>query len=461
MFIGRSKELAYLEEKYQENNFQLGIVFGRRRIGKTSLVNEFVKGKSTIYVQGSSGTFKDNLCLFSYAIEDYEGSPEGYCYPTFKSLLEKVLSLNQQKRLILVIDEFPFLATETNVLSDLQFFIDHTAKGSNIFILLTGSSMGMMEKIMSYESPLYKRNTFQLKVDELPMQEALQFFPKTISEDDVVDYLSVFGTNPFYLSCLNFNRSFDDNIQALLYNRFSPLFGLPDDLLLLEVREPSVYVSLLASVALGFVSLKDIASHMGMSAPTDLSPYLSNLMALDLLEKERNFGSLTKGNHYQIKDRFFNFYYRFLHFDKETIYASGSLYYEKQKEAIHLYLAKEFETFSRKFLRFADQKGLLDHFYGHDCTYIGTSLLLKRSLEIDAVFYDDSSVLLCEDKDCKAPVSKEVPEHLLESGKAEIFGPYKKQYMVLAKHGFDESCREYQNQIKMLNLKQMMSLLGW
>lgn len=167
MFVGRKKELKKLNTMYESEAFEMAVFYGRRRVGKTTLINEFCKNKKSIYFVGLESTEKENLKSFSKEV--WKATQPGTEMPPFQdfgSLFEYVAGMAEKERIILVIDEYPYLAAAYPAVSSiLQACIDHKMKNSKLFLILCGSSMSFMEhQVLGYKSPLYGRRTAQFKI---------------------------------------------------------------------------------------------------------------------------------------------------------------------------------------------------------------------------------------------------------------------------------------------------------
>ena len=177
MFVGRKKELKKLNSMYERKTFEMAVFYGRRRVGKTTLINEFCKDKKTIYFVGLESTEKENLQSFSREVwrvtqQDTDMPP----FRDFSSLFEYIAKLAEGERIILVIDEYPYLAAAAPAVSSvLQACIDHKMKNGQLFLILCGSSMSFMEhQVLGYKSPLYGRRTAQFKITPFDFWEARQ-----------------------------------------------------------------------------------------------------------------------------------------------------------------------------------------------------------------------------------------------------------------------------------------------
>ena len=167
MFIGRERELDALEKLYTSDKFEFVAIYGRRRVGKTALINQFIKNKKAIYFMGVESNAKQNLENFSKSIIEYSSGIETETsFFSFQAALEYVFKLAEKERLILAIDEYPYVARSSKSLaSTLQLLIDKYKDSSKLMLILCGSSMSYMEDhVLAYKSPLYGRRTAQMKI---------------------------------------------------------------------------------------------------------------------------------------------------------------------------------------------------------------------------------------------------------------------------------------------------------
>ena len=182
MFYCREKELSDLNRRYSEGKFECAIVYGRRRVGKTALINEFCKNKPTIFFSALNATSGENLEALSGAIyeKDHKYGASAPVYKSFDDALSDITRMAEEERLIFVIDEYPYLAkAEQSISSRLQHIIDHRWQNGKLFLILCGSSMSFMEnQVLGYESPLYGRRTAQYKIEALTYREITVFNPQ-------------------------------------------------------------------------------------------------------------------------------------------------------------------------------------------------------------------------------------------------------------------------------------------
>ena len=230
MFIGREKELSSLETLYANKEFQCAVIYGRRRVGKTTLINRFIEDKNAIFYMAMEGTAEENLRGLSKALLQQQINPgqksgdqliiypEVNNLPSYSDYESLLLSIDQicmrketEERLVLVIDEYPYLAVSYPAISPLlQKHIDQCWKNSSLFLILCGSSMSFMEQqVLGYKSPLYGRRTAQYKIQPFDFFEAREMLKSFSYEEQAILY-GVTGGIPEYLSRIQQEKSLVD-----------------------------------------------------------------------------------------------------------------------------------------------------------------------------------------------------------------------------------------------------------
>ena len=317
MFIGRKNELQQLNTLYKQNRFQCVIIYGRRRVGKTTLINEFIKDKDAVYFTGIESTAKDNLESFSRSIAALNNTNTNNAplYKDFRSALTEIDALAQSRKIVLVIDEYPYLARSYRPISSLlQELIDTKFKNNtNLFIILCGSSMSFMEKqVLGYQSPLYGRRTAQFHIKPFTFYESAAYYKNFSSEDLAVIY-GVTGGIPLYMSFISDILSLKDNIINTFLTPSGYMYEEPFNLLNQELREPSMYNAIIRAVATGSSRISEIASKVGIENATATN-YIDKLIELGIIEKEIPAGTAGKSRKsvYSIKDGMFRFWYKFI-----------------------------------------------------------------------------------------------------------------------------------------------------
>jgi len=342
-FVDRKRELEALERLYRERA-RLVVVYGRRRVGKTALLRKFLEGKRGIYFLCSQRGYEKDLERFSEEVGAVFGLPL-----KFRDFEEAFKFLASQGRLAVVFDEFPYLIEAYRpIVSVFQRIIDLLLEGSEVTLILAGSSVGMMEReVLSYKSPLYGRADGLLKVKPFGFFDMVEWYGRNFEE--LVRLYGVTWGVPRYMELLR-----DGGDEEIIRNFFEPtafLFNEARLLLMEELRSPTVYSQIIEAIALGRTRLSEIASYAMMEAK-DLPAYLRVLADLGIVKRvvpvtERR----AKRGIYTIEDEYFRFYHRFVspHYEEiESLNPEPAI--EDFKANFNRYLGFTFEKVAREFL---------------------------------------------------------------------------------------------------------------
>ena len=321
MFIDRETELSALNAISNRRGAQFVVVYGRRRVGKTTLLVEWAKRSGLRHLYWVAARESPVLLLrtFSQSIYNYAHPTQPadplFTYPTWEMALREAALLAAQERLILIIDEFPYLAEANQALpSLLQNAWDHAFKSTQIILVLAGSQIGMMVDLLGYRAPLYGRATAQLGLKQLPFRAVRQFFPRYTAEQCVAVY-AILGGIPAYLERFSDTISLAANVREQILSTTSifqhePMFLLQD-----EVREPANYLAVIRAIGEGAHTLDEIALQAGL-AKNHVSTYLTRLQDLTFVERQVPAtlakGKRTTQGRYVLTDAYLRFYYRFL-----------------------------------------------------------------------------------------------------------------------------------------------------
>lgn len=440
MFIGRKHEIDELERLYIQNTFQCIIIWGRRRVGKTTLINEFVKDKETIFFTGIESSYKDNLEGFSRSIASLNSNNVEHApvYQSFQHALDAVYDLAKKRHIVLVIDEYPYLARSYRPISSLlQKAIDLQFKNSNLFVILCGSSMSFMEKqVLGYQSPLYGRRTGQFKIKPFTFYEVRDYYPDMNMYDLAVLY-GITGGIPQYMACMDASFSLQKNIEASFLSTSGYMYEEPHNLMKQELREPAVYNAIIKAIATGSSKESEIASKAGLDAGK-LGAYVEKLLELGIVERETPAGSKnSRKTIYNIKDGMFRFWYTFV--------PAAMLFIQRNRSdrawnivEKHLsdYMGKTFEMICMDYLwEIYDELPVAYEEFGR---WWGTNPVLRREEEIDIVAFAGDQAIIGECKWRNEKVDADVLHLLMERSKLL---PYKEYYyMIFSKVGFTDRC---------------------
>jgi len=318
-FVDRIKELKTLNEQYARGESSLVIVYGRRRVGKTALITEFLKDKKdTLYFLVTEESEKQNLNYFKRQVADYTGNEllktaEVDWQTVFKILVE----YKTGSKKIIVIDEFQYIGESNSAFpSVMQKVWDTLLKDGNVMLILCGSLISLMKKqTLEYSSPLYGRRTAQIKLKQIPFGNYHEFFDGK-SDDELLPFYAVTGGVPKYIETFAKSSDVFEGIANSVLNTQSYLYEEPYFLLQKEVSEIGSYFSLIKAIAFGNRKLADIAGVLGVKQ-TSLTKYLKVLSDLDLVEREvpvtEAMPEKSKSGLYKISDNFIAFWFKFVY----------------------------------------------------------------------------------------------------------------------------------------------------
>ena len=354
-FYCREDELRKLNKRYAGGQFECIVIYGRRRVGKTALINEFCKDKPTIFFSALNTTGKENLEALSRSIMSFE-RPDSESVPEFSSYdaaLNELTSLSKEKRIVFVIDEYPYLAKAKPAISAmLQHIIDHRWAESRMFLILCGSSMSFMEnQVLGKESPLYGRRTGQFKIEPLDYKETAVFHPDLFAEDHSLVY-GITGGVPHYINKLDIRGSVDEALLDNFFDRSSYLYEEPGNLLKQELREPAIYNAIIKAIAEGASRMNEIKMKVGEENSL-ISKYLKTLIDLGIVRKETPVTEKpVKKTIYLLADNFFRFWYRFVPVNMSAIDSGRivKIYPHAIKQYLPDYMGLIFEKMCQDYL---------------------------------------------------------------------------------------------------------------
>ncbi|PXX50286.1 hypothetical protein DFR60_112149 [Hungatella effluvii] len=442
MFIGRERELQKLNSMYAGNTFEFAVFYGRRRVGKTTLITEFIKNKHAIYYMASEGTQKENLAGLSRAVlQDNLGIGVDTAFRDFSALLDYIDTICNDRQLILAVDEYPYLAASCPAISSLiQKHIDQCWKNSRLFLILCGSSMSFMEyQVLGYKSPLYGRRTAQFKIHPFTYFESRAMLDVYPAEEQAVLY-GVTGGIPEYLSRLNLKKSMDENIVELFFQESGRLFEEPVNLLKQELKEPATYHSMISAIAGGASRLNEIAVKTGLES-SGCSNQMMNLISLGIVRKETPVTEDGAGRKtlYRLEDNMFLFWYRFVRPNISSIVRGNGegIYEHVVKPELNDFMGRVFEEICHQYLYLPNVYSKLPCFFGEIGRWWGNNPKEKKQEEIDIMAVQGNIALFGECKWRNTKVSPNVLETLLR--RSELFHYQEKQYVIFSKSGFEQA----------------------
>ena len=352
-FVDRVEELGILEKRYQSNKPEFLIIYGRRRIGKTELIKQFAKDKNHFYFLARKEPIELEVDRFRKKISEkfdmYLEETKDF-ETLFKQILEKI---DASQKFIFLIDEFPYLIEAYKpILSIFQHMWDELLNDKNVFLVLTGSSVSMMEtEVLGYKSPLYGRRTGQLKIEPIKISYLKEFLLHYKTEDLLKTYGAVGGI-PFYLKEFNSKKSFLQNILDTFFNKSNILYQEAEILLKEELREPNTYFNILKAMIDGATKLSEISTKSLVDI-TNINKYISVLETLKLVRKDYPITQPAKPRNfiYKVNDNYFKFWLSYVYPYKEEIEEKPESMVEIVKTDYQRYMGPIFEEIIKRQIR--------------------------------------------------------------------------------------------------------------
>lgn len=452
MFIGRERELASLNEFYEKDGIGMTVIYGRRRIGKSTLITEFVKDKKTIFYTATKVGKNRNLELFSRQVVDlFMPGVENISFNTIEAVFDFIDKNIKDDKLVLVIDELPYWAEKDDaLLSVLQKYIDTIWNDKNLKIILCGSALSFMEKkVLSEKSPLFGRRDSQIKLEAFNYLDAAEFVPNYSNEDKAICY-GITGGVARYLAMIDPQKSIDENIVRLFFRTDGYLYDETRNLLTQEFSDISIVNNIVEQIASGENTLNIIAGKIGEKEQTVLYS-LDKLINVGLVEKKRCITDEKnkKKTQYVLKDYMFKFWYEFIPKATSVIeIGQGEVYYTKVvKPALHSFMGTVFEDMCRYYTL----KQGIEGAYGCFITSVGSwwgiesitdknGSVRAESTDIDVVAISeiDKKAVIGECKFKNEKIDKGVYETLIRRGKL-ITAKYKvSKYIFFSLSGYTD-----------------------
>lgn len=460
MFIGREKELEFLKEFYDKDGIGMTVIYGRRRIGKSTLITEFIKDKEAIFYTATKVGKNRNLELFSQqVVKLFMPGMEDIRFNTTEAIFDFIDKNVGAHKIVLVIDELPYWAERDEaLLSVLQKYIDTSWSDKNIKIILCGSALSFMEKkVLSEKSPLFGRRDSQIKLKAFDYLDAAKFIPNFSNEDKAICY-GITGGVAKYLAMIDPTKSIDENIIRLFFRTDGYLYDETRNLLTQEFADISIVNNIVEQIASGENTLNTIAGKIGEKEPTVLYS-LDKLINVGLVEKKRCITDEKnkKKTQYVLKDYMFKFWYEFIPKGTSVIeMGKGDIYYRKAvKPFLHSFMGTVFE----EMCRYYTLKHGIEGKYGCFLTSVGSwwgvenvadkdGNIRSQSADIDVVAISDidKQAVIGECKFKNEKINKGIYETLIRRGKL-ITSKYKvSKYIFFSLSGYTDWFENLKNE---------------
>ncbi|MDT3687910.1 MAG: ATP-binding protein [Pseudorhodoplanes sp.] len=358
-FIGRSQDLAVLRGEFDTPRASLVVLYGRRRVGKSTLIQEASTGRPAIYFQATLVEDSLNLAAFKAEVSRVlGGDPVLDGISDWLGVLHYLAKQAEEKRgLIVTFDEFPYLVDGNQALPSImqKFWDSKSAEKGALKIVLCGSLISQMEELLAERNPLYGRKTLSREILPMLLREAAEFVPTWEPSDQIIVY-SILGGIPYYLSLCAPTQSLAENIERLFLAPSAPLQEEPEFLLRSELNEPRRYSSVIAAIADGATKQAEIVTRVpGLRDATQVSPYLARLLQMRIIERSRSIDTDERARnfHYSIQDPLFRFWHRFVRPNLSALTRGfgADVWKRNILPRINDYMGASFETIARDHMR--------------------------------------------------------------------------------------------------------------
>jgi AAA+ ATPase superfamily predicted ATPase len=435
VFYDREGELDALASAFEAPGQDLYVVYGRRRVGKTALLKEFCTDRPHVYFLAAQEAADRQREKFVERLADHfdDRVPRVDDWPDALDYLGETVD---GERLVVVIDEFPYLVEANDSLpSYVQSFVDEQLEGTDAMLVLCGSSVGVMEsEVLGHESPLYGRRTGQIDLQPFSFQQARTAIGYDVA--DAIRSFAVTGGTPMYVTLFDYDRSLAENVRTHVLEPTAILYNEPEFLLRTELRNPARYTSVLEAIATGHTTPNEISGATGID-PGPLSKYLQTLRRLRLVDRDLPVTASrkqSKRSRYHVADEFLRFWFRFVEPNRSSIEEAPGVVLEGTIEpALPDHVAATFEDVCTEAVWAAIRSGELDTY-----AEVGPWWYGEDEIDIVALAPDDDRILLAECKWTSDPVGWSLVETLRNTRTEVRWGPDEREerFALFSKSGF-------------------------
>lgn len=448
-FIGRKREMEKLESEYSRDS-SFVVIYGRRRVGKTTLIKEFLKNKTAFYFLATEEIESQSMKRLAGVVVRTTKNRllQNATFTDWLDLFQVIADYEPEKKKVLVIDEFPYLVkTNSAFPSILQNAWDEILKDNNLMLILSGSLIGMMQKhALSYDSPLYGRRTSQMRLAPLSFTDI--YAVQNLSFTESVEQYAVTGGVPKYLEFFEDGRELTEQIKDAVLSKNGFLYEEPFFLLKSESMTAVNYFSIIKAIADGNHKIGKIAGVLGIES-SKLTPYLSTLSELGFVEKrtpvtEKNPEKSRKGLYF-IADNFIRFWFRYVYpYKGELELDNMQIVLEEMKKDFETkFVAFAYEDICKDIFANLCKRGVVDFVPSQIGAYWLNDYTGDTEIDVMAVDNQNKRIFAGE---CKyhrnpvdAPVYYALKEKVLNAGEIRKSYPgYDVIYGIFSKSGFTQ-----------------------
>lgn len=443
-FVDREQEMDTLQSEYERDGSALVVLYGRRRVGKTTLISEFIKGKKALFFLASEETESQNRKAFKEKVAEFIDSDllRSADVKTWNALFKVIVDTQFDSKPVIVLDEFQYLGKANPAFPSIfQRIWEELLKERQIMVILCGSLISMMEsQTLAYGSPLYGRRTAQIRLTQIPFAYYHEFFPNK-SRRELIEMYAVTGGVPKYIELFSESKDIYSAIGKCVLNRSGYLYDEPHFLLQQEVSEVGSYFSIIRAIAAGNSKLSAIAAVLETKA-TSLTKYLKTLIDLDILEREvpitEDNPEKSKKGLYKIKDNYLRFWFAFVYPNMSFIESGHSrIVMDKiKKSLVKNHIAFVYEDVCKERMWDLNAEGAWPFHF----TKLGKYWDAKEEIDIAALDPDGKNLILGECKYWAEPVGVSVLRRLEEKTASVAWNRDSRKvwYVLFSASGFTE-----------------------
>lgn len=444
-FIDRESELKTLRDEYNKKESSFVVLYGRRRLGKTTLIHEFIKDKLSLYFLATEESETQNRNAFKQLVGSFTNNKyfDDIQINDWNYLFHEIVQFKISEKKVIVIDEFQYLGKSNPAFpSVFQKIWDTVLKDENVMVILCGSLISMMEsQTLHYDSPLYGRRTAQIKLQQIPFTHYDQFYPKQ-SREELICLYAITGGVPKYIELFYNQVDIYESIKKSILTKNSFLYDEPNFLLQKEVSEIGSYYSILRAISLGNRKLSQIASVLEIKQ-TSISKYLQILMNLDIIEREvpitESNPEKSKKGLYKIKDNFLKFWFHFVYPNVSYLEMNhiDFVLNKIKMNFIDQHVSFVYEDICMEYMR---GKFAIENKWNIQLDKIGRWWDAKNEIDIVAYNSNGNNIVFCECKFWKDKVGCNILFDLEEKAKKVNWNNESRNeyYIIFSIHGFSD-----------------------
>ena len=441
-FIGRKDFLNKLKKQVDTDEMSFSLIYGRRRVGKSELVKETLRcaNEKSIYFECKQVAEESNVASLSAIVSDVMELPK-LGYTDIESLLDYIFKLAVNEKLILVLDEYPYLRESVKGLdSILQSLVDKYRESSKLKLIILGSYVEIMRSLLEHSNPLYGRVDLTIDLKQMDYYESALFYPEFSPEDKVRIY-SVFGGIPYYNRLIDDKKSVRDNMIDLIASSGARLENEVSMYLSAEISKIINANEVFEALARGYSRYSDILSQSHVSSGPTLIDVLDKLIKMEVVVKTApiNDPNNKRKVGYQIADNLSLFYYRYIFkYLSQMKIMDSSVFFSKyiEKDFEENYVPHQFEEICKQYLIRENKAGNINPVFEKIGKYYYDNPKEHTNGEFDIVTEDELGFAFYEVKFRKAPVSKSMVEDEIAQVDATGLKCYK--YVFFSRSGYEE-----------------------